>query len=250
VTGACGNRCGHDRRTPRWQPRHVDRNQPKVFARAREFCQRFTAQRWRFPELRAQLRLFGRQYERRSERLEAIGLVVSAMLWWTDLASYRVGKPSRKHPRWVDGLSMYTIAEWTGLSQPRIDRAIRDLHLAGYLRSRQLDPGKRRTKAGYILASPQPVEEYGNKLHRGLPAVRVFTERLFDRLGVLHWIWQEQEKRKQAKAAHAANTANLEPIGVASEVAALTATIADALSGDATERSRGRPPPPPDGTRR
>lgn len=233
------NRCGHDRQNPRWQPSHVDRNQPKVFQQAREYCKRFTRERWRFPELRAQLRLFGRQFERRSERLEAIGLVVAAMLWWTDLLSWRVGKPSKKHPRWVDGLSMRTIAEWTKMKPDRIDRAIKDLHLAGYLHCRQLAPGRRNTKAGYILASPQPVEEYGNKLHRGLPAVRCFTERLFERLGVLHFIWQEQQKRRDDNARQ---KSNLAPIG-ASPIGTVVAAIADALTGETSERSRGRPPP-------
>jgi hypothetical protein len=226
-------------------------NQPQVIQRARQCCAYFVRERHRFPELRAQLRLFGRKYERRSERLEAIGLVAAALLYWFDILSMRVGKPSRKHPRRVDGLSMHTISEWTGLSERRIDRAISDLHRAGYLASRTIDPGKRKAKAGYILASPQPVEEYGNfrrRLFRGLAAVRCFTERFFDRLGILPFFRRERQKRIDERKQLAAVVdlgAHRQHVE-SSSVKTLTLRLAAKLStepGDSSGGSSPRPPP-------
>lgn len=193
-----GNRCGHDRhRIRRSLVRPKGPRQPLVLMEAARAFARAIVERPRdFPELQA-TRETDRQ--RRSERLEAIGLVVMAVMVRTDLLSLVV--------RWKgEGLREAAIAKWTGLTARRVRRALFDLRWAGLLRG----PGKYGPNR-----IAQPVEEFvpegqcrrprcvacqrGMKTHlRGKPAIRQMTEELFRKVGMLPWLVEQQKLRYAA----------------------------------------------------
>ncbi len=95
-------------------------------------------------------------------RVEACGLVLDVLLHYTDLVTLIVG---RGHDGTHYGVKLDTIAELTGLGRRRIDRAVRDLHAAGFLASHTR---AERTDSGY----------------RGLTAVRQLSIELFHVLGL------------------------------------------------------------------
>jgi hypothetical protein len=135
----------------------------------------------RFPEITARAfvpRDVGRIRRRRSSRLEAIALVMLALLRRCDRRTLRVG--DQRDDGLCNGVSVFKLAEQTGLTEARVSRAIAELEAAGYIRS------------------AQAVEKYfdadGAERHRGFPAVRVVTPLMFRRLGV------KPEKLKRAQA--------------------------------------------------
>jgi hypothetical protein len=218
----------------------VDAPPPRV-AVLREAGSQFAdkAFRWRrlFPDLyRRQLNLLTKaERERRTEVLEAIVLVVRALLRWTDLCSLRVGKPWEKRGRrYVHGLPLRTIAKWTGLEVRRVQRALYELRYAGYV-------------AGPGLAGPniirQPVDAIENELgevigYRGCPAVRRVTLLFFERLGLAGWLRQSQADRV-AQLASPARAGELVDLAAARENARSVKRLTLALAAKA---ARERPP--------
>jgi hypothetical protein len=194
-----GNWCGHDRRRPRRTLKRVGKGKrpPLVLSEtARLFVKAITERPQDFPELSATLPTDRR---RRSERIEAIGLVVLALMVRADLLSLVV--------RWKgEGLAQRLIVKWTDLSGRRVRRALHDLRWGAFVRG----PGKlgpNRIK--------QPVEEFDptetaagrctrracvacrrDLPHlRGKPAIRQITILVFETAGTDGWLQDEQRKR-------------------------------------------------------
>ena len=132
-----------------------------------------------FPELRSfagrQLNLLTKaERERRSERLEAILLVLLALLVRCDLLTLRI--------RWRGrGLTLREICDWTGLERRRVQRALQDLRYALYLRG----PGE---EGPGVIRQP---------ISRGepQPAIRELTALFFDRLGLADKLAEAQKER-------------------------------------------------------
>lgn len=174
-----GNRCGHDRHRIR---RSLARGGgtkrgPLVLAEgARAFARAIVERPDDFPELAATR---DTDRARRSERLEAIGLVVMALAVRCDLLTLVV--------RWKGaGLDARTIGRWTGLTGRRLRRALFDLRWGAFVRG----PG--RFGPGRI---PQPVEEYAPGRYRGKAAIRQLTPAVFEKVGMLGWLKEQQARR-------------------------------------------------------
>jgi hypothetical protein len=178
-----GNRCGHD---PRQIRRRLvrgggSRRQPAVLVEgARAFARAIVERPLDFPELAATRET---DRARRSERLEAIGLVVQALVVRCDLLTLVV--------KWRGaGLEERTIGRWTGMTVRRVRRALFDLRWAHFARG----PG--RFGPGRI---PQPVEEYAPGKYRGKAAIRQLTPELFASVGMLGWLKDCQAARYKAQ---------------------------------------------------
>jgi len=256
-----GNRCGHNpskiRRTLRRCGPH--RRAPLVLSEtAAKFARAIIERPDDFPELRKVTRIKDRR--RRSERLEAIGLVVVALFVRTDLLSLVV--------RWEgEGLPEAKIAEWTGLNGRRIRRALFDLRWAAMVSG----PGKFGPNR-----IPQPVEPYDPTVcrgeacpscarglehvcrrancvacARGLPhlrgkaAIRQISILVFQKVGTAGWLDDEQKKRwaelQAAKAPLPMTAAVIEAMrrSVAAEVRTLAASE---RLGEALAKRERRPP--------
>lgn len=196
-----GNFCGHDRRhirrTLKRNPEKGAKRPPLVLSEtARLFVKAIIERPQDFPELSATLPT---DRKRRTERIEAIGLVVLALMVRADLLSLVV--------RWKgEGLAQKLICRWTDLSGRRVRRALHDLRWGCFVRG----PGKmgpNRIK--------QPVEEFdptetaaGRCTRRGCvaclkdlphlrgkPAIRQITILVFTTAGTDAWLAKEQAKR-------------------------------------------------------
>jgi hypothetical protein len=113
-------------------------------------------QTWKFGELGE---------SKRSERLEAIVLVLSVLVYRTDLVSGRVGSPPTADDEWFRGVTADYIARWTGLRLGRVTRALDDLRRAGFITSVQ----------------PRELDEETGE-YTGLAAVRNITMKMWTRL--------------------------------------------------------------------
>ena len=158
-----GNRCGHDPQNPQLNPLEPIKSgpgcPPRILSLAAE-----RAKEWFFvPE---KCPLLGGESERqvRSERREAIQVVLEFMLSRLDLASLCVGSPTMKDG-FID-LDMKAIVAGTGLGQRRCERAIGNLKEAGFMEVKQ--PRLKNDEGHYF----------------GLRAIRVLTVRFFEWLGL------------------------------------------------------------------
>jgi len=102
---------------------------------------------------------------KRSERLEAIVLVLQVLVFRTDLVTNRVGTPPGTRDEWFRGITADYIARWTGLRLGRVTRALDDLRGQGHLKSVQ----------------PCELDEATGE-YTGLAAVRNITMKLWTRL--------------------------------------------------------------------
>lgn len=170
-------RCDHDPRAPRLElVARVADNVPKIIRdgidRARTIYDRPNL----FPELTGRsMAPTSRIRKRRSSRLEAISLVVAALMRRCDRRTLRVG--DQREDGLCNGVSREKLCEQTGMKLSRVTRALREL------------------EEGYYIHSEQPVEELdepkprgrgrrGMQTHRGFPSVRVLTPLLWQRLGI------------------------------------------------------------------
>lgn len=128
---------------------------------------------------------------KRSERLEAIHLVVVYLLVRMDLKSQRVGVCESRDRCW--GVSEKTIVRATGLSRWRVNRALGDLVWAGY------------------ISSHQPREEWAPDHWRGWAAVRKFLPRFWDRIGCKMKLAAAAKKASDETKAAAAAAPPAEP---------------------------------------
>lgn len=105
----------------------------------------------------------GSHVQMRSERREAIFIVLCVMLSALDMKTMRVGTPQQDGS--FRGMTMETIAQRGGISLSRAERAMADLTRIGYVK---------------VFQRHEKVKE----LYKGLPAVRTISIRLFGSLGL------------------------------------------------------------------
>jgi hypothetical protein len=172
-----GNRCGHDPKNPQLSPptpiKKGPGGLPRILSLATEKAKAWFHHPDQCPDLQS-----SPHRQTRSERREAIQVVLEALLGRLDLASLCVGVPTP-----TDGfidVDMKTIVQDTGLGQRRCERAIGQLKTAGFLTVEQ--PRHRNEAGAYI----------------GLRAIRVFTKKFFDWLGLGPMLVRERERATKA----------------------------------------------------
>jgi len=114
--------------------------------------------------------------QQRSERREACVILLKALLKHTDVASLRVGIPTE------DGflnLTVNYIANQTGMTLKRVERALKDLKAAG------------------LITVSQPRELKPDGTWRGLAAVKAVSKNLFGAFGLQ--VMLEKERKKASK---------------------------------------------------
>jgi hypothetical protein len=158
-----GNRCGHDPRNPHLSPPAPIKSgpgcPPRILSLAAE-----RAKEWFFAPEKCPLLRGDSERRLRSERREAIQVVLEFLLSRLDLASLCAGRPTM-----TDGfidLDMEAIVAGAGLGRRRCERAIRNLKEAGFMEVKQ----------------PRSQNEDGR--YFGLRAIRVLTTRFFEWLGL------------------------------------------------------------------
>lgn len=160
----------------------------------------------------------------RTERREACLLLLAAILKFTDLASLRVGIPTK------NGFMCLTVdylADQSGIGQRRVERALRDLKRANLLTIRQ----------------PRQLEPDGR--WRGLAAVKAVSKELFAVFGLKVALKLEQAKavKRLRKMAEKWEEEDGQPrtLGDIAKVRLVTG-LREQTSG----RHRGRARPPDD----
>jgi hypothetical protein len=162
-----------------------------------------------FPALKNRLKKVGRL--RRSERREAICLMLQELGMHTDLQSWQIGT--------VDGSGHVTsgraIAQYmknTGLKRRRVTRAIKDLVEAGYLLFDLDKKGKKAIAAvtdwkGRTYWGQQRIKklnEAGEVIgYEALPARREWTAKFFDEAGLLKAFTTPRDEARAARRAAA-----------------------------------------------
>ncbi len=163
-------RCDHDPNRPRLRSAvPVVGNAPAVVQDVRKRVAKFYTHPDRFPEFTGHS-LAGRGARvraRRSSRREAVALVLDALAARWDRRTNRCGAPRGDRADSALCPLVEELATETDMSEPRVGRALAELHRAGYLKSH-------RVVEGY---------DAGNR-YCGLPSVRVLTPLLFRRLGI------------------------------------------------------------------
>ncbi len=149
-----GNRCGHDRERPNLDPRELPSERlPPVLYDAIESIGNLYWQRHhrRFADIGE---------ARRSEICEAMVRVGRFLFARMDIVTKRVGSPRADGV--VVGVTAERIAEGTGLSLSRVNRALAEFAAAGWMNS------------------CQPCELKADGTYRGYPAIRTFNHRCFE----------------------------------------------------------------------
>lgn len=170
-----GNRCGHDPRRPRLELQIVGTRGkpfPHLIGRLLERLDGLYFDRALFPELGAR---------KRSERIEAMVLVIKAIARTTDRLSLRSGR--RNADGTMTGIPMHTIATWARLAEQRAFRALWDLRDAGF------------------VDLYQPVEQRADGSWRGLAGIRRLTKKLFERVGLGQRLRRERSELWRAERA-------------------------------------------------
>lgn len=178
-----GNRCGHDPHNPRLSPPEPIKKGlgglPAILALAAERAKEWFFNPGKCGPLQGE---DGRQM--RSERREAIQVVLEFMLSRLDLATLCVGTPTM-NSGFID-VDMKTVVTGTGLNQRRCERAIRNLKEAGFMEIHQ----------------PRHINEEGKYV--GLRAIRVVSRKLFEWLGLGSMLERERKKASRRLARKAA----------------------------------------------
>lgn len=180
-----GNRCGHNLKSPRLEPlvpiKKGKGGLPRILSLAAEKSKSWYYEPNKCPKLNSRS-----NRKTRSERREAIIIIIETLLKRLDLASMRIGLPAQ-NGCFLD-IDIKTIVKESGLGQRRCERAISHLKRAGFLKVSQKHikqaPGK------YIA----------------LRAVRIITHDFFAWLGLDKILRAERTKalgRKMQQAAKA-----------------------------------------------
>lgn len=192
MTTAAGNRCGHDPRRPRLSLlKHDDETRGKPFPWI--IKQALTRLEWLyrdrelFPEL-------GRR--KRSERIEAMVLVMKACFRNMDILTMRCGR--LRADGTFAGISMETIAGWAQIAVQRAYRAFWDCRDAGFITSAQ---PIEKTHAG--PCGPGLCPRGG---HKGRAAIRNVKPILFERLRLRGRLKRERADRAKAARPSTAQT--------------------------------------------
>jgi hypothetical protein len=167
-----GNNCGHDPNTPRWFAPPKQHTRPKIISKAIAEIRRY----YRDPASTIpSLNLAnGSDRQQRSERREACLAVLGCLLHYLDLVTLRVGIPQTDTS--FHGISMPFIAEKSGLTLRRSERAVRDL-----------------VRAGLITVHPL-CEKLNDTAYKGFAAIRTISSKLFALLGMSRRLRHERER--------------------------------------------------------
>ena len=172
MSAATGNRCGHCPKRPRLSPAHPIRKGkgglPRILSLAAERAKAWYRHPAKCPPLQRARRAI------RSERREALQIVIEAILSHLDLASLCLGTPTLD--RGFIDIDMKTLVTTAGIGQRRIERAIVLLKEAGFLG----------------VSQPRTQNEQGD--YYGCRAIRVMREAFFEWLGLGPML--ETERRK------------------------------------------------------
>jgi hypothetical protein len=167
-----GNNCGHIPDTPRWFAPPPQHNRPKIISKIigaiRLFYRDPTST---IPSLNL---ANGSNRQQRSERREACISVLGCLLHYLDLVTLRVGIPQADAS--FQGISMPFIAEKSGLTLKRTERAVRDL-----------------VKSGLITVHPL-CEKINDTLYKGYAAIRTISAKLFTLFGLSGRLRYERER--------------------------------------------------------
>lgn len=182
--------CNHDPARPRLRLVAVVADRiPKLLVDALRWAEKIYTHPHLFPEITGQA--FAPDGDtpirkRRTQRLEAIVLVLKALLRRCDLRTHRVG--DQLDNGLCSGVPLAKLAEATGLELTRVVRAISDLEAAGYIASKQPVEALQEHRAACERSGrcdcPPLLDDRGKQRHRGFPSVRVVTPLAFRRLGV------------------------------------------------------------------
>ncbi|UQZ91195.1 hypothetical protein C4J81_06625 [Deltaproteobacteria bacterium Smac51] len=172
-----GNRCGHEPQNPNLSPPNPIRKgkgaPPRILSLAAE-----RAKEWFWCPQKCPLLDTSAERQTRSERREAIQVVLEYLLSRLDLVTLCVGTPTLNHG-FID-LDMNSIVDGTGLGQRRCERAIGDLKEAGFME----------------VAQPRHRNEDGKYV--GLRAIRYLTARFFEWLGLGPMLARERARASKA----------------------------------------------------
>lgn len=130
LTKTSGNRCGHNPKHPRLEPlvpiKKGKGGLPRILSLAAE-----KSKAW-YDQPEKCFRLNSKPSRKtRTERREAIVIIIETLLKRLDLTTLRVGLPVRN--KFMD-IDMKTIIQESGLGQRRCERAIQHLKNADFLR--------------------------------------------------------------------------------------------------------------------
>jgi hypothetical protein len=167
-----GNRCGHDPEKPRFfVPPESHKGRPLILRRLEgKIRAYFDDPRKTIPSLDL---ANGKDRQQRSERREACLAVLGCMVHFLDLATLRVGIPTRGGFR---GLTVPYLAELSGLGGRRAERAVADL-----------------VKAGLITVHPL-CQRKDDLTFKGYAAIRTISATVFALFGLGRWLPHEREK--------------------------------------------------------
>ena len=177
---AGGNFCGHDPRNPRLElarPAKTGKGGlPRILTLAMEKTQGFYDHPNLFPSLNL---ANGSNRQMRSERREGCVLVQQAIVKRTDLATMQVGVPT---PGGFRNLSVASLAQDTGLSPSRAERAFKDL------------------KASCLVTMTTIRERIEDGSWRSLAAIKTVSQHFFETLGLGKMLKRERRQAKQRRA--------------------------------------------------
>lgn len=170
-----GNFCGHDPSNPDFSLLKPINKEGKGFPRLLAICMdRLKDYYYRPRKVLPSLDLAnGSKRKQRSERREACLCLLMALLKRTDIASLRVGIPTK------DGFMNYTIdyiAKDTKMTLKRVERALKDLKSAGLV----------------TVSQPRLLKSDG--AWKGLAAVKAISKQLFGVFGLANMLKKERDK--------------------------------------------------------
>jgi hypothetical protein len=187
-----GNKCGHNPKAPRrFQPPQHHAPHPKLLEVSIILVFVYTSNPDLFPGLNA---ANGSTRQQRSERREACVLMLCCILHYTDIATLLVGIP--QHNGSMKGLTMDYLAELTGLSLRRAERAMHDLKQAGFIKVFSI------------------CEKITDTVYKGVAAIRSVNKALFTVLGKAGWLEHEQRRANEKKAKKEAKRARKEQANI------------------------------------
>ncbi|MGZ8941218.1 MAG: hypothetical protein ACXW00_00420 [Methylobacter sp.] len=178
-----GNFCDHRPDAPRFfVPPEKHAKLPLLLRKTQAAIQDYFWKTSLFPQLNGvnrKLRKNGSNRQQRSERREACIDLLGCILQFTDLVTLRVGIPQKDGS--MKGWHMSNLAELSGLSERRAERAIRDLK-----------------NAGFITVHPI-CEKLADATYKGFAAIRTVSQHLFTVLGLDKWLKHERQKATERR---------------------------------------------------
>ncbi len=183
-----GNNCGHLPKEPKCFKPPKQHTRPHIITKLIGSIQQYYSEPSTIPSLNL---ANGSDRQQRSERREACITVLGCLVHYLDLASLRVGIPQADQS--FQGIKMTFIAERTGLTLRRCQRAVSDLVASGLL-------------TVYPLC-----KKIDDATYKGYAAIRTLNPKLFNLFGLGKWLSYQREKaaarirKKQRKSAEKVN---------------------------------------------